>query len=180
MLQNIVLGDFGEVMVVDWGLAKVIGRGPEFPDGGKETTRPPVDLGGDAQLLDESGVRTVDGEVLGTPPYMAPEQAAGWIERIDQRTDVYGLGAILYKILTGEPPFVGELREVLRRVVEEPATPPRRRVADVPRDLEGICLKKCLSKRREDRAMESASERGPTRSDGIWPISRSERSPSRG
>jgi serine/threonine-protein kinase len=77
---------------------------------------------------------------------MAPEQAAGDLDRIDRRTDVYGLGAILYEILTGEPPFSGPTTaEVLRRVREEEPAPPRRVCASAPPALEAVCLK-ALSK----------------------------------
>ncbi|HEV3262172.1 MAG TPA: protein kinase, partial [Gemmataceae bacterium] len=95
--QNVVLGDFGEVMVLDWGFAKELSD----PD------------------------NTLGGQVLGTPAYMAPEQAAGRLDLIDERTDVYGLGAILYEILTGRQPFTGvDTQEVLRKArAEEPPRP---------------------------------------------------------
>src|SRR5262249_53344138 len=85
--QNVILGDFGEVVVLDWGLAKLIGRAESEPHA------PSV-------VLDEAGADsgyTVQGEALGTPAYMAPEQSAGRLDLIDRRTDVYGLGAILYE-----------------------------------------------------------------------------------
>jgi serine/threonine-protein kinase len=128
---NVALGDFGEVMVLDWGLAKVVGR-PE-----EQASRLPVSLGpGD-------GVgRTQQGQVLGTPAYMAPEQAEGRHDLVDKATDVYGLGAILYEFLTGRPPFTeAEVPEVLKRVVQEPPVPPRQLVAATPRALQAVCLK---------------------------------------
>jgi serine/threonine-protein kinase len=135
---NVVLGDFGEVIVLDWGLAKLLGR----PDG----DAPPVAL--DAETEHEA---TLQGQVLGTPAYMAPEQAEGRQDLIDARTDVYGLGGILYEILTGRPVFTGsDTREVLRKVCTEPPVPPRQLVADVPLALEAVCLK-ALTKRREER-----------------------------
>jgi len=88
---NIVLGDYGEAIVVDWGLAKHVGT----PD--EETA--PVVLTDDAQSR-----ATRLGDTLGTPKYMSPEQAAGRVDLLDQRTDVYGLGTILFEILTGHPP----------------------------------------------------------------------------
>jgi len=140
--QNVVLGDFGEVEVLDWGLAKVVDR----PEG--ETREPSVVL--DSEESTDSAL-TVHGQVLGTPAYMAPEQADGNIGQIDRRTDVYGLGAILYEILTGRPPFSGpDTREVLRRVREEEPTPPRLLWDDIPRALEEVCLR-ALAKRPADR-----------------------------
>jgi serine/threonine-protein kinase len=137
---NVVLGDFGEVMVLDWGLAKVLGRGTA------EGSPAPVALAADAARQD-----TVQGQVLGTPAYMAPEQAEGRPDLLDARTDVYGLGALLYEILTGQPPFGGgELPEVLRRVREEVPAPPRQLVAATPRPLEAVCLK-ALAKLGADR-----------------------------
>ncbi len=140
--ENVLLGDFGEVVVLDWGLAKLVGR----TDG--EADAPAV-------VLDEiaNGGRgyTVHGQALGTPAYMAPEQAAGRLDQIDGRTDVYGLGAILYEILTSEPPFTGpDTATVLRRVQEESPLPPRQLWPDVPAALEAVCLR-ALAKQPADR-----------------------------
>jgi serine/threonine-protein kinase len=138
--QNVLLGDFGEVMVVDWGLAKVTGR-PEEP-----TSALPVTPGHDSPRF-----ATVHGQALGTPGYMAPEQAEGRLDEIDARSDVYGLGAVLYEILTGAPPFTGpDDPAVLERVIHEPPVAPRRRVPTTPAALEALCLK-ALAKRPEDR-----------------------------
>jgi tetratricopeptide (TPR) repeat protein len=84
---------------------------------------------------------TVQGQVLGTPAYMAPEQAEGRLDLLDERTDVYSLGVILYEILTGQAPFVGTDLEVIRRVTIEDPLPPRERVPETPRALEAICQK---------------------------------------
>jgi len=143
--QNIVLGDFGEVIVLDWGIAKVLGGTPSksdegAPDPATTVVAPPDSLG------DE----TIDGAILGTPAYMPPEQALGRIEQLDERSDVYGMGAILYEILTGEPPFQGNTDAVLRKVVSDPPVRPRQKVHDVPAALEAICLK-CLAKTPHDR-----------------------------
>jgi serine/threonine-protein kinase len=128
---NVALGDYGEVMVLDWGLAKVLGR-QEDP-----TSLLPVSLG----PADGVG-RTQQGQVLGTPAYMAPEQAEGRHDLVGKATDVYGLGGILYEVLTGEPPFTGpEVPEVLKRVVQESPVPPRQRVATTPAALQAVCLK---------------------------------------
>jgi serine/threonine-protein kinase len=146
--QNVALGDFGEVMVLDWGLAKVVGRQED------QTSLLPVSLG----PADGVG-RTQPGQVLGTPAYMAPEQAEGRHDRVGKATDVYGLGGILYEILTGEPPFTGpEVPEVLKRVVQEPPVPPRQLVATTPLALQAVCSK-ALAKEPSDR-YESAREFG--------------------
>jgi tetratricopeptide (TPR) repeat protein len=132
--QNVVLGDFGEVIVLDWGLAKLVGR-PE-----EAAAFPSISL--DA---DEGHAATMPGQVLGTPSYMSPEQAEG--ATVNHLSDVYGLGAILYEILTGRPPFEGtETRDLLRRVVVEAPARPRDVVPGTPRALEAVCLKAMAKK----------------------------------
>ncbi len=140
--QNVVLGDFGEVIVLDWGLAKVLGEGNrDEPSAG-----PAAAVSGE-----RPGEETVAGQVLGTPAYMAPEQAEGRLDLLGPATDVYGLGAILYEILAGHPPFRGpDAREVMRQVAQESPVSPRAIVPDTPRPLVVVCLK-ALARRPGDR-----------------------------
>jgi serine/threonine protein kinase len=132
--QNIILGDFGEVVVLDWGLAKFVDRHEEesssFRDDADQESRCGSEL-------------TVQGQTIGTPAYMAPEQAEGRPDLIDRRTDIYGLGAILYEILTGQPPFTGsDTREILRKVREEEPVPPRLLLPEglIPKSRDGMCV----------------------------------------
>jgi len=139
--QNVVLGNFGEVEVLDWGLAKCIGE-PE-----EARPRPPASFNGNSDEI----ALTAEGQAVGTPAYMAPEQASGCLDRIDQRTDVYGLGAMLYEILTGGPPFRGsDIREVLCHVLESEPIAPTKIWFDVPLPLEAACLR-ALAKDSKDR-----------------------------
>ncbi|MFA6546057.1 MAG: protein kinase [Limisphaerales bacterium] len=116
--DNIMLGEFGEVFVMDWGLAKRVRQNTRESD---TAQRNPVSM---ADLAQDS-FKTLSGQVKGTPRYMAPEQAEGRVEDIDERTDIYALGAILYTILTLHPPVGGEsVNEVLTNVVSGAITPP--------------------------------------------------------
>jgi serine/threonine protein kinase len=167
--QNIMLGGPGEIFVVDWGLAKVVGRGDD-PYG-----LPVLRSAADDDLRTRLGTRK------GTPGFMAPEQAAGRVDLIDRRSDVYGLGAVLYEILTGKPPvelspeetrkllgaetlptklspleFLKLSEELLRKVEHEPVVPPSRIWSAAPRAVEAICLK-ALAKKREERYPSAAA-----------------------
>jgi WD40 repeat protein/serine/threonine protein kinase len=93
---------------------------------------------------------TVEGQVLGTPAYMSPEQAGGEAHRVDGRSDVYSLGVVLYQMLTGELPFRGTVRMLLQHVLQDDPRSPRSLNDRVPRDLETICLK-CLRKEPDKR-----------------------------
>jgi serine/threonine protein kinase/WD40 repeat protein len=116
-----------------------------------------------ALILADDSALTLTGTPVGSPPYMPPEQAAGQTGRIDARSDVYGLGALLYELLTGHPPFrAASTMETLRLVIENEVVPPRRLNPALPSDLETLCLK-CLEKdpnRRYQTAQELKEELG--------------------
>jgi serine/threonine protein kinase len=135
---NILIGSFGETIVLDWGLAKVFGEDDDFHD---EHTGP------------EAGLElTRAGRRYGTPLYMSPEQARGETD-VDVRCDIYNLGLILYEILTLENVVAGEsVDEVLKKVLEEQPVPPHQRQTyrPVAPELEAICLK-ALQKNPDDR-----------------------------
>ena len=134
---NIMVGDYGEVQVMDWGLARLIGR--DRPGSGAS--------GGSAVLTDRREMGddlTLDGTVAGTPVYMPPEQARGEIDSLDERSDIWALGALLYELLTFVPPVTGDSHiEVLKKVVDGDIVPPRERAPalEIPRELEAIVLR---------------------------------------
>jgi WD40 repeat protein/tRNA A-37 threonylcarbamoyl transferase component Bud32 len=133
--HNVVLGNFGEVILLDWGLAKVTREADQAT---------PV-------VADDATEETRCGSVLGTPAYMAPEQAEGRVERVDARSDVYGLGAILFEILTGEAPFRGpDAADILRQVRACAAPRPRRVNPTVPPALDAVCSR-ALAREPADR-----------------------------
>jgi WD40 repeat protein/serine/threonine protein kinase len=111
---NVMVGAFGEVQVMDWGLAKVLanaGRPAGDASSDPEATTAPTEI---RTERDSDGSHTQAGSVLGTPAYMAPEQAAGELDKIDTRADVFGLGALLCVLLTGKPPFWGKDADSVR------------------------------------------------------------------
>ena len=129
---NIVVGKHGETLVVDWGLAKPLGH-VEAGSAAGERTLVPSSSSGTAD--------TLQGSTLGTPAYMSPEQAAGNVENLGPRSDVYSLGATLYCLLTGQPPFHGDVAEALRAVQKGDFQPPRQLDPSIDRGLEAVCLK---------------------------------------
>jgi tetratricopeptide (TPR) repeat protein len=149
---NVMVGAFGEVQVMDWGLAKVLADrpvpAPEPPIDSDEWRATAIRSGRDTDSSE-----TQAGSVLGTPAYMAPEQAIGAIEQVDARSDVFGLGAILAVVLTGRPPFVGENAESTRVLAARAELGDCFALLDASGaepDLVALC-KRCLSAERDGR-----------------------------
>jgi serine/threonine protein kinase len=136
---NIMIGEYGEVLIMDWGLAKVFGH-----SGTRSYT---VEVGG------KTGARrkTRHGAVVGTPAYLPPEQAAGKPKDMDERSDVYSLGAILYELLILTPPFDADTGdEIIKAVLTEEPKPPSEIDNSIPPELEHIAMK-CLNKDKRKR-----------------------------
>jgi WD40 repeat protein/serine/threonine protein kinase len=130
---NVMIGEFGETVVIDWGLAKVAGQYDLHAETLGQTL---AELSNPAT----STTNTLLGQILGTPSYMPPEQARGDVQRIDERSDVYSLGAVLYTLLTGKPPFAGKsAREVLSKVKNDSPSPIHESEALAPKELIAIC-----------------------------------------
>ena len=137
--ENVALDNFGQVIVLDWGLARM----------SSDIESGPMDSG--ASLAGSpSFATTIAGEVIGTPLYMAPEQAIGDLDSIDERTDVYGLGAILFAMLSGVPPHQASsvregqpvrIQELLKAISENPSPSPRNIRPGIPSGLEAICMR---------------------------------------
>ncbi len=143
---NIMVGAFGEVQVVDWGLAKVLVRGGTADEKrAREVHNNQTVLETVRSVGSGSGSESMVGSVLGTPAYMPPEQASGLVDRLDERADVFALGAILCEILTGLPPYVGEPDEVISAAAQAQCEPALGRLDACGADPELVELtKQCL------------------------------------
>ena len=155
---NIMVGAFGEVQVMDWGLAKVLAEGGIHDEerASRAHQQPQETVIRTARSTGSHGTFGTDteaGSILGTPAYMPPEQASGDIALLDRRADVFGLGAILCEILTGKPPYLGRSSEEVRRKAANGG------LADALARLDGCCAdaelialtRKCLSPEAIDR-----------------------------
>jgi WD40 repeat protein len=139
--SNIVVGDYGETVVVDWGLAKPL----DLPDD---------DLAA-GPYRDASAGLTVAGSILGTPGYMAPEQAGG--KDVDERSDIYALGAVLYQLVSGVPPYsTGPAREVLGQMEREDPVPLTEREPETPAELVTV-IAKAMARDPEQRYQSARS-----------------------
>ncbi|MCX8043545.1 MAG: bifunctional serine/threonine-protein kinase/formylglycine-generating enzyme family protein [Desulfobacterota bacterium] len=139
--ENIMVGDFGEVLVMDWGLAKVLGREDIYTADART-----------AESDAASALHTIEGQVMGTPSYMSPEQAQGKISELDERSDIFSLGGILYKILTHHAPYKGKhAREALEKARKRLLQPPDLRAPQnaIPPELTAICMKAMAREKHE-------------------------------
>ncbi|MFA4973669.1 MAG: serine/threonine protein kinase [bacterium] len=145
--SNVILGEFGETVILDWGLAKRL----DDSEGDE-----PGQLSGDAEI-DADAKLTRDGAILGTPAYLAPEQVLAEAGPVDQRTDVYTLGVILFMLLAGRRPYLGDTRQVLQLIASpDPSPSPAEHCGCLPPELVAVC-EKAMSKDREKR-FKDASE----------------------
>ncbi len=146
--DNVMVGEFGETVVLDWGLAKVEGK-QDFRQ---------TEIERQARLRHQTSAGdTIEGAALGTPAYMSPEQAEGLVDEIDERSDVWGLGAVLYEILTGHPPFMGETPyEIIGRVMKEKVVPVREIRPEAPAEL--VAVAECALRKEKRKRYGSVRE----------------------
>jgi tetratricopeptide (TPR) repeat protein len=139
---NIMLGKYGETLIVDWGLAKPVGRSEQTRTTEESTLQP-------SSASDWAA--TVMGTVIGTPSYMSPEQAAGRLDLLGPASDIYSLGATLYALLTGTAPFEeSDKVELLQQVQRDAWLPPRLVKPNIPPALDAIC-RKAMALQPQDR-----------------------------
>ena len=147
--ENVMLGAFGETVLLDWGVAKLRGGSADIQDA---LPTPKVNERFDA---------TQEGDVIGTPAYMSPEQALGNVKEIDEQSDVWSLGAVLYEILTGRPPYTEKNAvQLLIKIAKDKFPPVLSLAPETPRELAFICeraLEK-VKKRRYRSALEVATD----------------------
>ncbi len=146
--SHVMVGAFGEVTIVDWGLARLPGRAEE-----RDLRLAPEQDDAATDSLAPEPLRTVEGDVIGTPAYMPPEQARGELERLGTRSDVYALGALVYHLLAGHPPYLEEplaARRVLERVRSEAPLPLAGRAPGAAPALVAIC-EKAMRREPEER-----------------------------
>ena len=131
---NVMVGEFGETVVIDWGLAKA-------KDKEDIHAKEIADAVTAIRLGEESeAVKTVYGDAMGTPAYMSPEQAKGELDKVDERSDVYSLGAVLYELITGRPPYEGtSVHDIIEKVIAEDPMTIEAYVSEAPPELVAIC-----------------------------------------
>jgi len=143
--SNIMLGDYGETLVLDWGLAK------DLKDKSNRNADAHAAASGNSNPLMSQGANlTMDGQIIGTPAYMSPEQASGKTELHGPASDIFSLGGVLYKLLSGQAPNIGKSSSSSGPRTYTPPAPPSTLQKEVDPQLEAICLK-AMSPRPEDR-----------------------------
>jgi serine/threonine protein kinase/lipoprotein NlpI len=148
--DNVMVGAYGETLLLDWGLAKPLGVPEETADTPEAPVRTRFSYSGES-------LETMDGAVKGTPAYMAPEVAEGRVADIDQSSDIFLLGGTLYHILTGKKPRAAKtVTEYIKLASTKPPPPPRTLDRTIPKALDAICVK-ALALRREDRYASAAA-----------------------
>ena len=157
---NVMVGRFGETYVMDWGLARVLGRAERPEHRVKSTAELSVsivqtDRRDEKTQEPDSPLVTLDGDVVGTPSYMSPEQAMGRLEEVGPASDIYAVGSILYHLLTKRVPYTTDgarvsPHTVLSRLLEGPPTPIEELDRDVPSELAAIC-NKAMAREASDR-----------------------------
>ncbi len=150
---NVMLGKYGETLVVDWGLAKPLGAQR------RESSITELDIEPSLIPSGSDNGMTVQGSIIGTAAYAPPEQLSGNLDLVNERSDVYGLGAMLYELLTGTTPAHGEtLEAIIKAVVAGQIRTPRSVQPQVPKPLEAICLQSIA--RQPDARYATAAELG--------------------
>jgi Tfp pilus assembly protein PilF len=145
--DNVMVGAYGETLVLDWGLAKVIGSPEESSDPYAQIRLSSTD----------DTLATMEGSIKGTPAYFAPEMAEGIVENVDQLSDVYLLGSVLYSILTGRPPRQAKkMKELLEMARTKPPDPPRQIKPGVSKPINAICMKALAHDKKERYASATA------------------------
>ncbi|MEM7231990.1 MAG: protein kinase [Planctomycetota bacterium] len=150
--SNIMVGPFGETQVMDWGLAKVLAKGGVADEARTTYNVSPEETIKTARSTN-IGSASIAGSVMGTPAYMAPEQARGVVDELDERTDVFGLGAILCEVVSGKPPFVGKnVEEIFEKARKGDLREAKQRIqsSEAPKELAEI-IEHCLQPESRER-----------------------------
>ena len=149
---NIMLGPYGETLVVDWGLAKPLGSVPDSTSGLRRSETKPIAKQWEHPVSKSNSSETQVGQVIGTIVYAPPEQLTGQISEIDHRSDIYSLGVILFELLIGEPPIKSmepgiSLANFMAAVIQGRVPTPRQCSTSIPKPLDAICRKAMSSGR---------------------------------
>ena len=164
--SNVMVGRFGEVYVMDWGLAKVVGQADRHdvrirPETAPSASKLDTARKRDAEHDTGSSVVTMDGAKLGTPSYMPPEQARGEVATLDVRADVYAIGAMVYELVTGRAPYVVPgVRKPAYRILDDVADGPPKAIEEIQKGVPGelvAIVRKAMARDREERYADTAA-----------------------